>query len=153
MLVSDDASPDDSLRLIPALLESSCCRHVYFLQERNLGYDANVRFCLSEASGEYVFLLGNDDGLCQPDTLAAVVAGMRATEPDVAFTNYRLANAVDVVRRAETTMVLGDGVEAALRHFRNFSFVSGLIFRRAATAKHETSRWDRSVFRSGTSLV
>ncbi|HET9469759.1 MAG TPA: hypothetical protein VFO24_01565, partial [Usitatibacter sp.] len=40
----------------------------------------------------------------------------------------------------------GTGPAAAAHYFRSFSFTSGLVFDRAAAARHETDRWDRSIY-------
>src|ERR1700756_2092757 len=36
----------------------------YFENERNLGYDANIRNLVEKATGEYCFFMGNDDLMC-----------------------------------------------------------------------------------------
>ena len=148
IVVSDDSSPDDSADVIPAVLAASGRQFRYYRQARNLGYDGNVRFCLRAARGRYVMLLGNDDALGPPDTLDSLANALRALDhPEVAFTNFEdWSTPGSVVQRALATRVLGSGVPAAVRFFRSFSFVSGLIFDRAEAARHDTDRWDRSVY-------
>lgn len=55
ILISDDNSPDDSSMSIPILLQQSGRPFRYYSQPQNLGYDGNVRFCLSAAQGRYIF--------------------------------------------------------------------------------------------------
>ena len=106
-----------------------------------------MRFCLRHARGRYVFLLGNDDALAGSDTLMKVAAMLRELGlPEVAFTNYADSDSREVVRRALSTRELGTGPTIALTNFRSFSFVSGLIYNRAAAVLHETDRWDRSIY-------
>jgi glycosyltransferase involved in cell wall biosynthesis len=147
ILVSDDCSPDDSNAVIPGVMESSGVPYRYFAQRRNLGYDGNVRFCLKSARGKYVFMLGNDDALASPDVLsrlreAIVSLGL----PEVCVTNYRDWESGEVTRRAFGTVILGKGPPAAAHYFRSFSFTSGLVFARDAAARHDTDRWDKSVY-------
>jgi hypothetical protein len=119
----------------------------YYAQPVNLGYDGNVRFCLSAAQGEYVLLLGNDDALAGPDALRKVAFALRELGgPTVAFTNYADYASGVVTRRARSTCLLGNGPDTAIRFFRIFSFVSGLVFARQAALQHETDTWDGSVF-------
>ncbi len=119
----------------------------YFAQAKNLGYDGNVRFCLSAAKGTYVMMLGNDDALATPTTLSEIDARLRALScPEVAFTNYEDWKSGAPTRRAVRTGIVGAGPSAAIRFFRTFSFVSGLIFRQEAAVLHETDRWDTSVY-------
>jgi len=147
ILVSDDKSPDDSSAIIPPLLKASGCSFRYYAQPSNLGYDGNVRFCLSAAKGRYVFLLGNDDALGGPTTLQNVANTLRQLNmPEVAFTSFADFGTGVVTRRAQGTRLLGTGPNTAIRLFRAFSFVSGLIFDRAAASQHETNRWDQSIY-------
>ena len=147
IIVSDDCSPDDSVEAIPSFMQSSGRQFRYYLQPRNLGYDGNVRFCLAAAQGQYVMLLGNDDALAEPNTLKQVADALRQLNfPEVAFTNFQDWSSGWIERRAQGTQVLGNGVSAAVRYYRTFSFVSGLLFERAAAAQHETDRWDRSIY-------
>ena len=99
------------------------------------------------ARGRYVFLLGNDDALAGPDTLDKLAAMLHELGlPEVVFTNYEDWDSGEVVRRGLRTCVLGAGPTAAITHFRSFSFVSGLIYDQAAAVRHETDRWDRSIY-------
>lgn len=148
IVVSDDNSPDDSAEAIPAVLAASGRQFRYYRQPVNLGYDANVRFCLASAQGRYVLLLGNDDALGSPTTLRELADALRALDcPEVAFTNFEeWSSPGSVVKRALATRVLGSGPDAAIRFFRSFSFVSGLIFDREAAKAHDTAKWDRSIY-------
>lgn len=147
ILISDDASPDDSNAVIPGVLAKSGRQFRYIAQDQNLGYDGNVRFCLDQARGEYVLLLGNDDALKDERTLTSIEEQLRALGlPEVAFTNYEDWHTGAVVRRALRTQVLGKGPEVALRFFRSFSFVSGLLYNRDLAVANETDRWDRSIY-------
>ncbi|HEX2780222.1 MAG TPA: glycosyltransferase family 2 protein [Gemmatimonadaceae bacterium] len=148
IVVSDDCSPDDSPHVIPPILSASGRQFRYYRQAANLGYDGNVRFCLSAARGRYVMLLGNDDALAGPDTLNRIAEALRAMDyPEAAFTNFEeWANPGIAVQRAVATRVLGDGVSAAVRFYRSFSFVSGLLFDRECAKRHDTDKWDRSVY-------
>ena len=147
IIVSDDCSPDDSSLVIPEILARSGRQSSYYLQSKNLGYDGNVRFCLNAAKGRYVFLLGNDDAMATSETLKEVAADLMKLEfPEVAFTSYQDWQTGEVVRRAQKTTILGRGSEAALKYFRTFSFVSGLIFEQRLAVLHETDCWDQSVY-------
>ncbi len=147
ILVSDDLSRDDSNEVIPGILEASKVPFRYFAQRRNLGYDGNVRFCLANARGRYVIMLGNDDALASPDVLGKLKEAIIALQfPQVCITNYKDWETGAVTRRTFGTTVLGQGPAAAAHYFRSFSFTSGLIFSREAAALHDTDRWDNSVY-------
>jgi len=148
ILVSDDCSPDDSNEVIPALLEKSRRPYRYYAQEKNLGYDRNVRFCLRAATAPYVMLLGNDDALADEHVVGWLVSGLRAIGwPEVTVTNYKSWDKnSSLSKRVFATELIGSGPSAALANFRMFSFVSGLIYSREAALAHETDRWDHSIY-------
>jgi glycosyltransferase involved in cell wall biosynthesis len=147
IVVSNDHSPDDSDEVVPDILRKSGRAFAYYSQPQNLGYDGNVRFCLAAAHGRYVLLLGNDDALGQVDTLTRVATALQELDwPEVAFTNYADWESGQVVQTAVSTRILGSGTSTALKFFRSFSFVSGLIFDRLHAAEHNTDRWDKSIY-------
>jgi len=51
-----------------------------------------------------------------------------------------------VISRANTTGVLGSGSETALRNYSCFSFVGGLIYKKSAFDKFNTSKHDGSIY-------
>jgi hypothetical protein len=147
IVVSDDCSPDDSQQVIPEILHRSGRPYRYYVQRANLGYDGNLRFCLAAAQGEYVLLLGNDDALAGPDSLRRTADILRKLErPAVAFANYSDYATGVVTQRAQSTQLLGSGPDTAIRFFRSFSFVGGLLFAREAARQHETDAWDGSIY-------
>jgi hypothetical protein len=147
IVVSNDKSPDDSDIVIPELLHRSGRPFRYYSQPQNLGYDGNVRFCLAAARGRYVILLGNDDALNGPQTINQIAAALADLDfPAVAFANHSDWSSGEVTQRALDTQNLGSGSATAVRFFRSFSFVAGLVFDQAATRRHETDRWDQSIY-------
>ncbi len=152
VIVSDDCSTDDSGEAIPAYLaevqDSTQVRFKYIRQPKNLGYDGNLRAALGAGEGEYLFVLGNDDALPAKDTVSRLAGVLtQLNRPDVAFTNFHLCESPhEVQRRAKTTAVLGSGPEVALKTFRCFSFVGGLVMKREIFAKHNVSKYDGSVY-------
>lgn len=147
IVVSDDMSPDDSNEVIPGVLERSDSFYRYYAQRENLGYDGNVRFCLRAARGRYVMLLGNDDALTSPSTLQEVADGLASLDyPETAITNYEDWQSRQVSRRTYGTRIFGSGPMTAAYYFRSFSFVSGIIYKTAEAEKHETDKWDASIY-------
>ncbi len=152
VIISDDCSSDNSLEVIPkyiaAVQGTTHVRFNYIRQPKNLGYDGNLRAALDAGQGDYLFVLGNDDALPDKHTLSKL-AGVLAqlNYPDVSFTNFHLyGKPGDVQRRARTTAVIGSGPEVALKTFRSFSFVGGLVMKRTAFKQHNTAKYDCSVY-------
>lgn len=152
VVISDDCSTDDSAEAIPAYIaEAQSTTHVqfnYLRQAQNLGYDGNLRAALAAGNGEYLFVLGNDDALPEKNTLSTLATILEQLKfPDVAFTNFHLwCKPGEVQRRARATAVVGAGPEVALKTFRSFSFVGGLVIKRAAFKEHNTANYDGSIY-------
>jgi glycosyltransferase involved in cell wall biosynthesis len=143
--ISDDASTDGREADLLRYLDGSGLNHRYVRQEKNLRYDGNLRAAITLARGRYCFLLGNDDGLSTPYTLGRIAEVLQAHgEPPVALTNYREVETGLVYRRVTTTGVIATGIEAAVTHFRSFSFVSGVILDTDIVHEHATAQWDAS---------
>jgi hypothetical protein len=62
----------------------------------------------------------------------------------VALANYAGYGGGRVFARVPRTGILGSGPSAAAQSFRNFSFVSGVIFETEAARKWTTEKWDGS---------
>ena len=152
VIISDDCSTDDSLEVIPKYIAevqpTTHVRYNYIRQPKNLGYDGNLRAALDAGQGEYLFVLGNDDALPDKDTLSRLARILgQLNFPDVAFTNFNaFGKPNEVQRRARITAVIGSGPEVALQTFRCFSFVGGLVMKRAAFKQHDTPKYDGSVY-------
>ena len=152
IIISDDCSSDDSEQVVTEYIgqhEHACrVRFCYIRQPKNLGYDGNLRASLAAAQGEYLFVLGNDDALSADDTIARLVSILEQLHfPDVAFTNFYLAKeANQVVRRAKETAIIGSGPAIAVRTFRSFSFVGGIVMKRSEFRKYNTDAYDGSIY-------
>jgi glycosyltransferase involved in cell wall biosynthesis len=145
--ISDDCSTDGREQEIINYLQETALKFEYSKTEKNIRYDKNLRRAIGLANGRYCFLLGNDDMLAGPETLAQLHAVMRSHNfPEVVVTNYQEITTGLTYRRMQFTGVLGSGARTAANNFRNFSFVSGLIFDRELARKHETDQWDVAAF-------
>lgn len=77
VVVSDDASTDHSPQVLKELqLQYSQFLRVYY-QDKNLGNNANYVFTLSQAQGQFVWLVGNDDFL-RPGAVKKVLSAIQA---------------------------------------------------------------------------
>lgn len=148
VVISDDASADDTETVIRALQPVYRYPIVYHRHPVNVGYDANLRKSLELASGEYCLILGNDDSLNTPEAVADLVTFLQANQlPEIGFCNY--VEEIDpstVIARAAVTGIMGTGGQVATKYYRSFSFVAGLIFRKDAFDRVNTAKMDGSVY-------
>lgn len=153
VIISDDCSKDDSLTKIPAYIKkvTEAGTHVkfnYIRQSKNLGYNANLRASLEAGTGNYLFILGNDDGLNGSDAIQKLADHLREFDlPEVAFCNsmeYSVENSTQY--RTNVTGVFGSGPDVAIQLFRCFSFVAGIAYKRESFQKFNTDKYDGSVY-------
>jgi hypothetical protein len=72
--------------------------------------------------------MGNDDGFSDCRTLEAIAATLDAHEHvGAAITNYHELGSQRVYRRATESGIVDSGLPAAVRHYRSFAFVSGIV--------------------------
>lgn len=148
VVVSDDASTDQSESNIRSLTERFRFPLTYHRFETNQGYDRNLRMSLELASGEYCFILGNDDSLAHPDDLHHLVESLEKFDhPDVGFCNFFEASHPDKIKqRAQSDAVIGSGPNIALKYHKSFSFVAGLIFKKDAFTEVNSAVADGSIY-------
>ncbi len=148
VVISDDASTDDTTEQIEKLIPGYRFPLIYHKFPKNVGYDANLRKSMELASGEYCFLLGNDDTLDDEGGIARLVDFLeRNGRPEIGFCNYKEdSSSGDIMVRAFSNEVIGAGEAVALKYYRSFSYVAGIILRRDVFNQVNTAKADGSVF-------
>ncbi len=127
--ISDDCSTDGQEAALAAYLAGSGMRYVYRRNQRNLRYDGNLRSAIGLSGGKYILLMGNDDGLASQDVLQELHDKIESVGgAAVAIANYREVQTGRVYQRMSRTELLGSGPEVAVATFRDYSFVSGIVF-------------------------
>ena len=97
------------------------------------------------SSGRWCLLMGNDDGLSDPEALCAIAEALECHVPvSTVITNYREVDSKKLYRRASTTGVVDSGVDGAVNHYRSFAFVSGLVLDGPAARALESTVVDGS---------
>ena len=147
IIISDDCSTDNTQASIIALKATYKYPIVYSRNEKNLGYDRNLRAAVELANGEYVLILGNDDTINPEYDIESLVNFIEQNNyPSVGFANYMDAGSSIITRRAQSTRILGSGSEVALKYYSCFSFVAGIVFKKATFLRYNTSKFDGSIY-------
>lgn len=142
--ISDGGSTDGRHREIIEYLSASAMPHALVRHEQNLRYDPNLRSSIGLARGRYCLLFGNDDMPASADALNLLHRELsKHGFPEVVIPNYRQTGAGDI-RRIPKSGILGKGPAVAAAHFRDFSFVSGILLLREPAQRHATDKWDGS---------
>lgn len=143
--ISDGASTDGEQSAVIDYLKKSGLTFVYSQSRNTLRYDPNLRSAIQLSNGKYIFLMGNDDELAAADVLLEVHKALERFEPVAAVvTNYRELGSGVQYRRTGHTKVLGHGVDIAARTFRNYSFLSGIVFEGESARQATTDVLDGS---------
>lgn len=156
VLICEDCSPEreqirsvvDSMR---SSLEASGCRVTYLENEKNLGYDGNLRRLFREAAGERIMLIGNDDVLL-PNAIA-VSELFFERNPEVcaasrSFVRFSddIGRPLGVSRLSNVDQVFSVANAPPRMLFRLGAFVGGLLFNTSWARDQETSRYDGGLY-------
>ena len=145
LCISDGGSTDGRHQEIIDFLEQSPLSFRFRRSERNLQYDPNLRASLKLARGRYCMLFGNDDMLASNEGLAFMHERIvKNNFPAAVITNFAIIATGANDRRIRASGILGAGVPAAIAHFRNYNFVSGICLDRESVQRLETDKWDGS---------
>ena len=147
IVISDDNSSDDTEKEITEVKKTYKFPIIYHRNTNNLGYDRNLRQSIELATGDYCFVLGNDDTFYAPDDLSYLVSFLKKNNfPDVGFCNYIEEGNNKLYERAPFTSVFKGNQNIALKYYRSFSFVAGLIYKKAAFEEVNTGKFDGSIY-------
>lgn len=141
--IADDRSTDGRSLELSRWLAQSGLKTKYYCQPTNKGYDGNLRTAIEMATGAYCLLMGNDDQLAEVTTLQEIFDHIKEmASVGVCITNYLSCADGTVYRRVGPGSKVSSGVKSAIRRFRNFSFVSGVVLNRERAQAHSTEEWD-----------
>jgi glycosyltransferase involved in cell wall biosynthesis len=143
--VSDGGSTDGREGEVLDALTTTGLPFAYRRSPVNLRYDPNLRAAIGLARGRYCVLMGNDDAFNGPAALAGLWAEMRAAGyPGVVLNDSCDDRTGERAWRVRSTAVVGAGPRVASRHYRNFSFVSGVVLEREPVQALAGGKWDGS---------
>jgi abequosyltransferase len=136
LLVSDNASPDET----PTALDQYRTRGVtfrYIRNRTNIGPDANFEQCFAEASGKYIWIIGDDDVVLHGGVAAVLnllSEGERGGEYDLVHLRSRreigYGEKPPAIRRRPAFEIIHDPRAFALRTHVFLTFITGNIINR-----------------------
>jgi abequosyltransferase len=129
LLISDNASPDDTPELVRSYASPGFPLR-YIRNEANAGADRNILQCFEQAAGQYVWICGDDD-VIEPGSLARVLAHLESgAEYDLVFLQARgfQGDYIPQTPRSPDRVSIFTRPEDAARHVHVFfTFISGTI--------------------------
>jgi glycosyltransferase involved in cell wall biosynthesis len=149
VVLCENDSPDrpEIRRIVQEYTEKAECTIRYFENEKNLGYDGNIRRLVQQARGRYVCFCGNDD-LLAPGALAALAAAIERN-PGVGVVLRTYATFEDrpdridqVYRYFPEERVFPPGAETIVTFFKRCVVIPGVTFDRLEALKWESEKFD-----------
>lgn len=123
----------------------------YFENEKNLGYDANLRNLLEKANGEYCLFMGNDD-ILMPGAIQTILKIVNRY-PDVGVITraYKCfsgnpENVKLVIKQLPQDELFMPGPTAIRFFFRRVGVLSGLVFKREPAVHIGTNQFDGHLY-------
>jgi glycosyltransferase involved in cell wall biosynthesis len=148
IVISDDCSSDNTVEKIKELIPLYKYPIVFSRNEKNEGYDRNYRRSIELASGDYAFVIGNDDSIYREENIQFLVDFLKENNfPDIGFCNIiEESSGNSLIQRSASTCVLGAGADIAMKYYSCFSFVGGLIYKKSTFDKYNTNKYDGSIY-------
>lgn len=167
VVVSDNASTDETEAVVRRYQNTSRVPILYSRHSKNMGYDFNVDSLFHRATGDYVWTLADDDTL-RPGAIAKVVAAL-TSRPDlrIILVNF-IAYDADLKEVRDAVEISGDAYcrtpeDFLKRSESKYSLLSSLVFNRAAWLQEDKAAGFGSNFihvyalfkilRTGSSLI
>ncbi len=153
VVISDNASPDSTQEVIQQFIaEHPEVRVQSLRQERNVGADANIYNAFRHATGDFIYILSDDD-LFLPGALATAIDILKS-HPTLNAVTLNIRSFVDSPEEPRPQMLklsadhLFTESDAALEFLGTFvTFLSVILFRRSLIADRDYAN------RIGTSLL
>lgn len=146
--ISDDCSSDNTEEEILALIPKYRYPIIFDKNKVNLGFDRNLRKSIEMSSGDYALVIGNDDTINGNESIEFLTEFLVNNNlPDIGYCNLleeRTNNTI--IKRAQTTKILGTGPSVVMKYYSCFSFVGGLIYKKSTFMKFNTDKMDGSIY-------
>jgi glycosyltransferase involved in cell wall biosynthesis len=147
IVIAEDHAPrrTEVCNQVNLFKESSVYQVVYHENEKNLGYDANIRSLLSLAKGNFVLFMGDDDSF-KPAALAKFIQFLEENRSyNYILRSYEIEHAdkkVEIFKYFPQTTVLKAGIESACFLFKRSVSIAGFTINRRKALELSTSQFD-----------
>jgi abequosyltransferase len=147
IVIAEDHAPrrTEVCNQVNLFKESSVYQVVYHENEKNLGYDANIRSLLSLAKGNFVLFMGDDDSF-KPAALAKFIQFLEENRSyNYILRSYEIEHAdkkVEIFKYFPQTTVLKAGIESACFLFKRSVSIAGFTIARKRALELATDKFD-----------
>lgn len=152
ILICEDRSPErpDIATIVTKYSAQNPGRIRYIENERNLGYDGNIRELVQQANGEYCVFMGNDDLMCAGALTAIADVTRRHSDCGVVVRTYATFDQSpeihkQVFRYFPEEHAIPPGHQAIAAAFRRSVVIPGMVIHRDSAANLATTEFDGSL--------
>lgn len=149
ILICEDQSPERAaIAAIAARYSSNYPGRIRYIEnERNLGYDGNIRELVSQARGEYCVFMGNDDLMCAGALSAIADVLSRHSHCGVVVRTYATFDEdpgkhKQVFRYYPQELAIPAGAQAIATAYRRSVVIPGMVIHRDSAAQLATAEFD-----------
>jgi abequosyltransferase len=144
IIVSDNASSDNTSDVVHKFQELGL-QIVYFRNDINLGPDRNILKCYKEAQGDYVLVLGDDDGLLE-DSIKIILSLLNKYKSigTIFLNSQNIENTVIDYSEKVDYKIYYDLKSYLYRVSYYVTFISGNIVNRKIINKVDLEKWSSS---------
>ncbi|HKO54271.1 MAG TPA: glycosyltransferase family 2 protein [Thermoanaerobaculia bacterium] len=148
IVIVEDRSPERAaIRAVVERYQAKTDRIRYFENEKNLGYDGNLRETIRRSTGDYCFFMGNDDLMC-PGALRTVGEGI-ARHEDIGVVLRTWAafeddpkNIISISRYFDGERFFPAGEDTIVTFYRRSVVIPGMVLHRGKSLQYATDRFD-----------
>lgn len=135
LTIIDNCSPEEVESLISKEIPSSVGKVRYVRNSVNIGANANICRCFEVATGEWIWLLGDDDSV-RGNAVAEVLAQLSNVHQSVAYVSFSTSIFSHVNNRlVESLSAFAEGENVGLK-VSNLMFISSGCYRMKAALPH-----------------
>lgn len=149
VVINEDASPErPAIRKVVEQFASEYPGRIrYFENERNLGYDANLRSLVDRSQGEYCLFMGNDDLMCAGALQAVADAVKRHPDVGVVVRSYASFDGIpeninQTFRYFPDERFFPAGSDTISTVYRRSVVIPGMVIHRDAAQRFATAEFD-----------
>ena len=149
VVINEDASPQrQAIRTVAEHFAAAYPDRIrYYENERNLGYDANLRSLVERAHGEYCLFMGNDDLMCVGALRTVSDAVKRHTNVGVVVRSYASfdgepENINQIFRYFPEERFFPAGSDTISTVYRRSVVIPGMVIHRDAAQRFATTEFD-----------
>lgn len=149
VVINEDGSPErEQIRkVVNRFAETYPDKIRYFENEKNFGYDANLRSLIERASGEYCLFMGNDDLMCRGALISIADSISRYPKIGVYLRSFAAfdgdpTNVVQVFKYFETELFFSAGPQSISTFYKRSVVIPGVTLHREEALKFSTDKFD-----------